>query len=104
MTFPLPQIQSIVHHHEVRVTEFRVDRAYVFWYKNIATFTVTVFIPLCCLIYWNTNTVRFMQRRRRVNNLNSNNNNIVEANVNNNNNNNNNEEAVDIQQIRQNGR
>ncbi|TRY73828.1 hypothetical protein TCAL_01922, partial [Tigriopus californicus] len=56
-------LERITHHHEVRVTDLRVDRNYVFWYKNIATFTFTVAIPLGFLIFWNSHTILFMRRR-----------------------------------------
>eukprot|EP00095_Tigriopus_kingsejongensis_P004803 maker-scaffold182_size278544-snap-gene-0.12 protein:Tk04803 transcript:maker-scaffold182_size278544-snap-gene-0.12-mRNA-1 annotation:"fmrfamide receptor" len=57
-------LERITHHHEVRVTDLRVDRNYVFWYKNIATFTFTVAIPLGLLLFWNAHTIRYMRRRQ----------------------------------------
>ncbi len=36
--------------YELTVTEFRTNSHYIFWYKNVATFVVTILVPLALLV------------------------------------------------------
>ncbi len=63
-TEPEPARNGTSYRYRWRVTELRTRRAYVFWYKNVATYVLTVLLPACALIFWNANTVRLMRRRR----------------------------------------
>ncbi|TRY68381.1 hypothetical protein TCAL_12021 [Tigriopus californicus] len=59
--------------YQIAVTPFRMDHRYILWYKNIATFLVTLFVPLTLLIYYNVNTYLGIRARslRRVTTVNN---------------------------------
>ena len=47
------------------MTSLRLDPSYILWYKNAATFGLTLLLPLVLLAYWNTQTYRIMNRWAR---------------------------------------
>ncbi len=49
----------------LQVTSLRLDPSYILWYKNAATFGLTLLLPLVLLAYWNTQTYRIMNRWAR---------------------------------------
>ena len=53
---------------KLKIEPIRLNPHYVIWYKNVATFLLSLLIPLCLLAYWNYNTYDVLRRRRRLRN------------------------------------
>ena len=53
---------------KLKIEQLRLNPHYLIWYKNVATFLVSLLLPLCLLAYWNYNTNDVLNRRRRLRN------------------------------------
>ena len=53
---------------KLTIQPLRINPHYVMWYKNVTTFLLFLFIPLCMLAYLNYNTYEIITRRKRLRN------------------------------------
>ena len=41
----------------------RSNKSYIFWYRNVSNFSMTLFLPLCLLLFYNISTYVLMKKR-----------------------------------------
>jgi len=46
------------------LTDIRLSRDYVLWYKNVATFCLWLLLPFALLLTWNLGTIMALKRQR----------------------------------------
>ena len=60
-----PFLQRTTIAYELLITEWRYNQFYIIFYKNLATFILTLIVPLGLLAYYNVNTYRLMGQRKK---------------------------------------